>query len=75
MKEDYEQRFKEAILMYNDALEELCNKYGITYINCRFLENTKYNNPLANYLSKFPPRMIAYEIVKSYVSKCNRKRV
>ena len=65
MKEDYEQRFKEAILMYNDALEELCNKYGITYINCRFLENTKYNNPLANYLSKFPPRMIAYEIVKA----------
>ena len=65
MKEDYEQRFKEAILMYNEGLEELCNKYNITYINCRFLENTKYNNPLANYLSKYPPEMIAYEIVKN----------
>ena len=65
MKEDYEQRFKEAILMYNEGLEELCNKYNITYINCRFLENTKYNNPLANYLSKYPPEMIAYEIVRN----------
>ena len=64
MKEDYELKFREAILMYNEKLEELCKEYGITYIDCRFLENTKYNSPLSNYLSKYPPQMIAYEIVK-----------
>ena len=64
MKEEYEKKFKEAILLYNYHLEELCKEYGITYIDCRFIENTKYNNPLANYLSKYPPQMIAYEIVK-----------
>lgn len=64
MSEEYEKKFKEAILMYNENLKELCSEYNITYINCRFLENTKYNNPLANYLSKYPPQMIAYEIVK-----------
>lgn len=64
MNEEYEKKFKEAILLYNENLEKLCNEYNISYINCRFLENTKYNNPLANYLSKYPPQMIAYEIVK-----------
>lgn len=64
MNEEYEKKFKEAILMYNENLEKLCSEYNITYIDCRFLENTKYNNPLANYLSKYPPQMIAYEIVK-----------
>lgn len=74
MKEEYEQKFKEAILMYNEKLKELCSKYGITYVDCRFLENTKYNNPVANYISKYPPQMIAYEIVKSmYENIVNNK--
>ena len=74
MKEEYEQKFKEAILMYNEKLQELCSKYGITYVDCRFLENTKYNNPVANYISKYPPQMIAYEIVKSmYENVVNNK--
>lgn len=74
MKEEYEQKFKEAILMYNEKLQELCSKYGITYVDCRFLENTKYNKPIANYISKYPPQMIAYEIVKSmYENVVNNK--
>ena len=64
MKEEYEKKFKEAILLYNENLGKLCREYNISYINCRFIENTKYNNPLANYLSKYPSQMIAYEIVK-----------
>lgn len=79
MSEEYEQKFKEAILMYNENLEKLCSEYNITYINCRFLENTKYNNPLANYLSKYPPQMIAYEIVKKMyqnaIAKENKNRM
>ena len=75
MKEEYEQKFKEAILMYNEALEELCKKYGITYIDCRVLEKTKYNKLLDNYFSKIPPRMIAYEIVKKmYEDVVNKKK-
>lgn len=75
MKEDYEQKFKEAILMYNEALEELCKKYGITYIDCRFLEKTKYYHLLDNYFSKIPPRMIAFEIVKKmYENVVNKKK-
>lgn len=75
MKEDYEQKFKEAILMYNEKLEELCKKYGITYIDCRVLEQTKYYHLLDNYFSKIPPRMIAFEIVKKmYENVVNEKK-
>ena len=69
MNEEYEKKFKEAILMYNENLEKLCSDYNITYINCRFLENTKYNSPLSNYISKYPPQMIAYEIIKKMYNK------
>lgn len=79
MKEDYEQKFREAILMYNDNLEKLCSTYNISYINCRFLENTKYNSPLANYLSKYPSQMITDEIIKrmyqNTLVKKNKKQV
>ena len=75
MKEEYEQKFKEAILMYNEELEKLCNKYGITYIDCRFLEKTNYYHLLDNYFSSVPPKMIAYEIVKSmYENIVNNKK-
>ena len=78
MKEDYERKFREAILMYNENLEKLCSTYNISYINCRFLENTKYNSPLANYLSKYPSQMIADEIIKkmyqnTLVKKCKKQ--
>lgn len=74
MSEEYEKRFKEAILMYNEGLEKLCSDYKITYIDCRFLENTKYNNPLANYISKYPPQMIAYEIVKKMYENVTKEK-
>ena len=73
MNEEYEKKFKEAILMYNENLEKLCSEYNITYINCRFLENTKYNSPLSNYISKYPPQMIAYEIIKKMYNKVINK--
>ncbi len=75
MDEEYEKKFKEAILMYNENLEKLCQEYNIAYIDCRFLENTKYNNAAANYISKYPPQMMAYEIVKKmYENAVNDKK-
>ncbi len=69
MTKDYEQKFKEAILMYNEGLENLCKEYGVTYIDCRILEKTKYNKPLSNYLSEHPPRIIADEIINKMYDK------
>ncbi len=69
MIEEYEEKFKDAILIYNESLKELCAEYDVAYIDCRILEGTKYNGPMANYISKYPPQIIATEIINEMYSK------
>lgn len=52
MQEDYEQPFKETILMYNDQLQQACKEYSVSYINSRILEEENCQNPVMNYISK-----------------------
>lgn len=74
MDKEYEKIFKEAILMYNDKLFDLCKEYNVTYINSRILEQTKFNNVLANYISKYPPYIIASEIIHEMYKKISYGR-
>lgn len=73
MNQEYEMVFKDAILMYNEKLEIVCKEYGVTYINSRVLEKTKYNHVLANYISKYPPYIIACEIIREMYDKIVKK--
>lgn len=73
MNKDYEKIFKEVILMYNDELEQLCKSYNVSYVNSRVLEESKYKNPVSNYISKYPPYIISCEIVKEMYKKMQSK--
>ena len=69
MQEDYEQPFKETILMYNDQLQQACKEYGVSYINSRILEEENCQNPVMNYISKKPPFYLSREIIYQIASR------
>lgn len=69
MQEDYEQPFKETILMYNDQLQQACKEYGVSYINSRILEEENCQNPVMNYISKKPPFYLSREIIYQMASR------
>lgn len=71
MNHDYEEKFKEMILLYNDRFKRLCKEYNVSYVNLRVLENTIYRHPALYYISEKPHEIITKQIIQEMYQKIN----